>query len=48
MTTCWIARTASIALSALLTLGVLGAIDQMAQPDAAGSAQWAQAAAPQA
>ena len=34
-------RALSLALSAVLTLGMLGGIDHLAQPDE-GDAQWAQ------
>ena len=34
-------RALSLALSAVLTLGMLGSIDHLAQPDE-GGAQWAQ------
>lgn len=48
MTQRLIARTVSLCLSALLTLGMLGGIDQLAQPHDAAAPQWAQAAAPRA
>ena len=49
MTQRLIARTVSMSLSALITLGMLGGIDHLAQPDAAAAGpQWAQAAAPRA
>ena len=35
-----IARTVSFVLAAVLTLGILGGIDQLAQPDATAP-QWA-------
>ncbi len=38
-----IQRTVSIALAAVLTLGMLGSIDKLSQPDAA-TPQWAQQA----
>ena len=38
-----IARTASLCLSALMTLAILGSIDHLAQPADHGGAQWAQA-----
>ncbi len=45
-----IARTVSLCLSALLTLAMLGGIDQLSQRDegGAGSPQWAHLAAPHA
>ena len=45
-----ITRTVSLCLSVLLTLAILGGIDQLSQPgeSAAGAAQWAHAPAPRA
>ncbi len=43
-----IARTAALCLSALLTLTMLGGIDQLAQPADNGGAQWVQTRAPRA
>ena len=40
-------RALSLALSAVLTLGMLGGIDHLAQPDE-GGAQWAQRSSPRA
>jgi hypothetical protein len=37
----FIQRTLSLSLSLVLTLGMLGSIDHLAQPDA-GAPQWAQ------
>ncbi len=48
MTQRLIARTVSMSLSALITLGMLGGIDHLAQPADAAGPQWAQAAAPRA
>ena len=43
-----IARATSLCLSVLLTLAMLGGIDQLAQPADTGGAQWAQHATPRA
>jgi len=40
-----IQRSVSIALAAVLTLGMLGGIDNLSQPDNGTAAQWAQQAA---
>ncbi len=40
-----IQRCVSIALAAVLTLGMLGGIDSLSQPADSGAAQWAQQAA---
>lgn len=42
-----IARAVSVCCAALITLGMLGGIDQLSQPVAA-DAQWAQTTAPRA
>jgi len=42
-----IARAVSFGLAVVVTLGMLGGIDQLAQPDT-GAPQWAQSSVPRA